>query len=230
MAPVDAQPQTAPDVLENLLVLDREDITQFDEVASRDRDLTLGVGLLRRPEVRVVGDRRVTTHAVVVLNPTLGGQTVVVPPHGVEHGLAVHPLKTRDRVGVCVGEHVTDVQRSRDRGRWRVDGEDTFALDGAVEVVDAGLIPYVDPLRLDTVQRRLVGHAEGMRAVGHGSNVSALRSLLAPCSSAPPEGDMGGSEHCVGGPPMTGCVTKTVHGPRPRTIAGTKETVNDSHG
>ncbi|SIO88912.1 hypothetical protein BQ8420_20245 [Nocardiopsis sp. JB363] len=47
-------------------------------------------------------------------------------------------------------------------------------------MVDAGLIPYVHPLRLDTVQRRLVGHAEGMRAVGHGGNGNAPESLFAP--------------------------------------------------
>src|SRR5690606_3555401 len=138
-----------------------EPLAQLDEVPPGDGDLALGVGLGGRGEVRVVGDRRVAADAVVVLHPALGGQAVVVPAHRVEHGLAAHPLVAGDQVGVGVGEGVADVQRPRDRRRGGVDGVDLVAGLGAVETVDAGLVPYVDPFRLDAVERRLFGNAEG---------------------------------------------------------------------
>ena len=38
--------------------------------------------------------------AEVVLHPSLGRQTVVVPPHRIEHRLAAHAVKTRDQIGM----------------------------------------------------------------------------------------------------------------------------------
>src|SRR5690606_38443382 len=94
-----------------------------------------------------------------------------------------HPLVAGDQVGVGVGEGVADVQRPRDRRRGGVDGVDLVAGLGAVETVDAGLVPYVDPFRLDAVERRLFGNAEGTRAVGHRGNGIGTGPLLAPAFS-----------------------------------------------
>ena len=96
---------------------------QLDEVLPGDRHLLLA-RLRRRLERRVVRQRRVAAHPVVVLDPPLGRQAVVVPPHRVEDLAAAHALVARDGVGVRVGEHVPDVQRAAHRGRRGVDRVD----------------------------------------------------------------------------------------------------------
>ena len=90
----------------------------------REIETFCSAGLLGRLEVGVVGQRRVAAHAEVVLHAALGGQAVVVPPHGVEDLLARHALVARDQVRVGVAEDVADVQRARDRRRGGVDGVD----------------------------------------------------------------------------------------------------------
>src|SRR5207253_3361774 len=106
------------------------------------------------------GQRRVAAHAEVVLHPPLGGQAVVVPPHRVEDLLAPHPAETRDQVRVGVGEDVSDVERSADRGRRGVDRIYRAARD-AVEAVDAVALPALGPARLDPLEGRLGGWATG---------------------------------------------------------------------
>ncbi len=135
LRPVDREAEGAPEVLEDLLVLLDELLAQLDEVGPADRHLLLRVGLLRRREVVVVGERRVAPDAVVVLHPALGGQAVVVPAHRVEDRLSGHPLVAGDQVGVGVGEHVTDVQVAAHRGGRGVDRVHVLARLGAVEGV-----------------------------------------------------------------------------------------------
>ena len=102
-------------------------------------------GVVRRLEVGVVGQRRVAADAEVVLDPPLGGQPVVVPPHRVEDLEAPHALVAGDRIGVGVGEHVADVQRPADRRRRGVDGVDLVAGRGPVEAVGARRPPSALP-------------------------------------------------------------------------------------
>lgn len=163
--PVHRQAQAAPQLLERLLVLDGEPLAQLDEVAARDRHLPLGVGPVRRLEPRVVGDGGVAAHAEVVLHPALGGQAVVVPAHRVEDLAAAHPLETGDRVGVGVGEDVTDVQGTGDgrrRGVYRVD-----LLAGArpVEAVGALGLPAGYTYGFQPVESRLLGHGRMARSL-----------------------------------------------------------------
>ena len=131
--------------LEDLLVLLDELLAQLDEVGPADRDLPLGVRLLRRREVRVVGQRRVAADAVVVLDPALGRQAVVVPAHRVEDRLAAHPLVAGDQVGVGVGEDVPDVQAAAHGRRRGVDRVDVLARLGAVEGVGVVGLPALAP-------------------------------------------------------------------------------------
>ena len=152
--PVDRQPQGLPELLEGLLVFRRQPRTELDEVRARHRHRRLG-RLRRRLERRIVGQRRVAPHAVVVLHAALGRQTVVVPSHRIEDGLAAHALKVRDQVGMRVREAVADVQRSADRRRWRVDREDLSARSGAVEPVDTGLFPARHPFGFKPLEGRL---------------------------------------------------------------------------
>ena len=108
----------------------------------------------RRHEVGVVGEARVAADPEVVLHPALGGQPVVVPPHGVEDGRAPHALEAGHGVGVGVGEDVADVERARHRGRRGVDGEDLVAGGGPVEGVDALVLPAGRPGRLEALEAR----------------------------------------------------------------------------
>ena len=147
LGPVDRQPQPAPQRLVGLLGLAGPALAELDEVAPRDRHLLLGVRLLRRAEVRVVGQRGVHAHAEVDLHPALGRQAVVVPAHRVEDLAAAHPLEPRDDVGVRVREDVADVQGAADGRRRGVDREDLLAGLGPVEEVGALLLPYLGPAR-----------------------------------------------------------------------------------
>ena len=130
--PVDRQTQVAPQVLERLLVFLRQPQAELDEIRARDRNRLLR-RLWRRLKIRVVRQRRIAAHAVVVLHAALGRQPVVVPSHRIEHLAAAHPLKARDDVSVGVRKHVADVQRSADGRRRRVDRKDLVAWLGAIE-------------------------------------------------------------------------------------------------
>ena len=187
VAPVDREAELAPDLLEDLLVLHHELLAQLDEVGPADRDLTLRVRLLRWGEVRLVGQRRVAADAEVVLHAPLGRQPVVVPAHGVEDGLAAHPLEPRDEVGVGVGEDVPDVQRAAHRRRRRVDRVDVLARLGAVEGVGLIGLPALTPRLLEALESRLVGYDDGaggrrrlhclvLPGLGHGRNPRCERS------------------------------------------------------
>ena len=159
--PVVAVADAAEEGLEGLLVLDGQLVAQLDEVLPRDGQLVGRLGALRvtaerRLERRVVGQRGVAAHAVVVLHPLLGGKAVVVPADRVEDVEARHPLVARHAVGVRVAEHVAHVQRAGCRGRRGVDREDRLARPGerglAVEGVGVLLLPYRGPLVLEAVE------------------------------------------------------------------------------
>ncbi len=124
VVPVDGQPDLAEERLERHLVLGGEALAELDEVLPPDRHLPLGVGLLRRGEVGVVGDRRVAADAEEVLHPALGGQAVVVPADRVEDRLAPHPLVAGDQVLLRVGADAPEVQRAGGGRRRRVDRVD----------------------------------------------------------------------------------------------------------
>ena len=183
LLPVHRQAEGAPQRLEDLLVGLDELLAELDEVGPADRDLPLGVRLLRRREVGVVRQRRVAAHAVVVLHPALGRQAVVVPAHRVEHRLAVHPLVAGDQVGVRVGEHVADVQAAADGRRGSVDRVDVLPRLGAVEAVGVVGLPALRPGGLETLEGRLVryddvagrrrrGQVGAFRCLGHAVNAS----------------------------------------------------------
>ena len=156
VGPVHRQADPPPQLLERPLVLGGQLLAQLDEVAPADRLLLLA-RRGRRRERRVVRQRRVAPHAVVVLHPPLRGQAVVVPAHRVEDVLAAHALVAGDDVGVRVAEHVPDVQRPARRGRRGVDRVGLRARrgqrGGTVEGVRVGVGPAGDPLLLETVQR-----------------------------------------------------------------------------
>src|SRR5579859_5311048 len=132
--PVHRQAQPPPHLLERLFVQVGEPLAEFDEVSPGDGHLLTAVAG-RRGELRIVGQRRLAPHVVVVLHPALGRQPVVVPPDRVEHRLAAHPLIPRDDVGVAERADVPDVQSPADGQRGCVDRVDLAARRGAVKLV-----------------------------------------------------------------------------------------------
>ena len=108
-------------------------------------------------EIRVVLEGGIDAHPVVVLNPALRWQSVVVPAHGVEDVIAPHPLETGDDIGVGVREDMTHVQVAGHRGRRGVDGIDGLAVAGVAEAVDLGLLPVLAPLLLQAIHAHPVG-------------------------------------------------------------------------
>ena len=126
--------------------------------------LFLSSGFSGGSKLGVVGERGVTAHPVVVLDPALGGHPVVVPAHGVEDVLAPHPPVASDDVALGVAKDVADVQLTRDGGRRGVDAKDTLARGAAIKAVDALLVPAGGPGRFEAVNRGLFGHGVGRRA------------------------------------------------------------------
>ena len=160
--PVDREPERLPEVLERLLVFAREPVAELDEVRPRHRDRLL-VRFLGRHERRVVRQRRIAAHAVVVLHAALGRQAVVVPSHRVEDRLAAHPVKARHDVGVREREDVADMERPAHRRRGRVDGEDFVARPRTIEPEDGGLFPARHPLDFESFERRFLRQPQAGR-------------------------------------------------------------------
>ena len=189
LRPVDGQTQLAPQGLKQLLILSSQTLAQLDEVLAGNRHLILGVNLLaisafkRRLEVRVVRQRHVHAHAIVVLHAALGRQAVVIPTHRVEHVVAAHALVARNHIGVRVREHVTHVQRTGDGGRRGVDGVDGLAVAGVAEFVGAVFIPDGAPLVLKSVHADLVGQ-RGEVGVDDGFAFSHKAKVYARCMTS----------------------------------------------
>ena len=104
-------------------------MTQLDEVGSAHRDEipTFLRWRGRWLKVGVVRERRIAAHPEEVLDATLGRYAVIVPPHGIEDVLTLHPLVPGDAVGVGVGKDVPDVEASRRGGGRCVDSEHLVA-------------------------------------------------------------------------------------------------------
>ena len=153
--PVDREAKPLNEFSENCFVGVGDLAAEFDEIGAAHRDgavVLRHVAIEGRLEVGVVRQRRIAADARDVLHATLGSQPVVVPPNGVEDGLALHALVASDGVGVGVAEDVADVQAAADRG-WRcVDAEYALAGHRAVEAVDGVGLPPLHPAGLDTVE------------------------------------------------------------------------------
>ena len=171
--PVHGQAERLEQVLKDLLVLDGEFLAQFDEVPARDDvEIALVLGGLRRgPVAGVVRGGRVAAHTVVVLHAALGGQAVVVPAHRVEHILAGHSLVAGQDVGLGVGEHVADVQRTRRRGRGSVDRVHLLPRGVRVELIGPFVKPAPGERVFQPLQGGLVRNVDG----GGGGRVCTLR-------------------------------------------------------
>ena len=177
--PVDRQTEISPQMLERFFVFLRQPLAELDEIGPRDREGLFG-GLRRRLKGRIVGQRWIAAHAVIVLNPSLSGKAVVVPPHRVEHFSATHPLESRNDVGMRVREDMTDMQRSADGRRRRVDRIDVIARFGAVEAERAVCVPPRLPFRLEPLERRLFRNARriAVSSIAHNGTASLFLSGL----------------------------------------------------
>ncbi len=238
VVPVHRQAQGAEDLLEGLLVHRGQLLAQLDEVAAGDRDLVRGLGglvraaLHRGREVRVVGERGIAAHPVVVLGAALGGQAIVVPAQRVEAVLAAHALVAHDHVGLRVAEDVADVQRARGRGRRGVDAEHLVTGGVLVEGVELLLAPYAVPLLLEALEGGAIGdRGLGVRArcgVGHGGHCSrsappcnagvSTVSALAPTALARRHARPIASG--AAGSPLCGAATTGDGGTRARRVEG----------
>ena len=213
-APVDRQPDAAPQVLEGLLVLRGQLVAQGDEVGPAHADV-LAPRLLGRAEVGVVGERGVARHAVVGLHPAFGRQPVVVPSHGVEELPTAHAAVAGDGVGLDVAEDRPHVERARHGGRGRVDGEDLVPGGRGVEAVGARLVPGGGPALLEPVEDRLVGHPGRTGRAGRGGGHDRV-TVPGCCTCTTPRPEACGRLSCAprgrrrctsAAPPSTTCRT-----------------------
>jgi hypothetical protein len=130
LRPVDAEAEAAEERLEGPLVLSRHAMTERDERRARHdrRRLLLSLFVRRDGHTRgelasFEGQVGFAANVEEVLDAPLGGQTVVIPAHRIEHVHTEHAALPDDDVRMRVAEDVSHVERARDRGRRRVDDE-----------------------------------------------------------------------------------------------------------
>ncbi len=182
LRPIHRERGATKQVLEYLLVISGQALTQIDEVASGQRQRVLASRRLEgiRVERWIGGDARIATNAEVVLDATLRGEPVVVPADRVEDLPALHPLEPCDEIGVRVGHHVADVKRAADRGWRRIDRVDLPAVLRAVEPIRAAPIPPLRPLRLEAIQRWLLGNLQVRERLHSGSEIAHAAECIDP--------------------------------------------------
>ena len=115
----------------------------------------------------------------VVLHATLGRQSVVVPPHRIEHFLAAHALIARHDVGVRVGEDVADMKRSAHRGRRRVDRVDLRSRARAIESIGTFALPARGKSVFQPLEGWLIWNSHGLllwKAEGRRQKAEANRA------------------------------------------------------
>ncbi len=107
--PIDRQPELLPKFLESLLVDLRELPAKFDEVRPADY-LGRFLRITSRFEVWQVREVGIAANVEKVLHPPFGGQTVVIPPHGVEDIHSSHAALAHDQILMGVAKYVPDVE------------------------------------------------------------------------------------------------------------------------
>ena len=112
-------------------------MAELDEIAAGDYELLVFVeaeffAAFADVEVRDVGDVWFGSDAEVVLDAALGGESVVVPAHGIDDVPSSHSSVACDDVLVGVGEDVAGMERAAGSRRGRVDDEALFAGGGFV--------------------------------------------------------------------------------------------------
>ena len=175
LSPIDRQSQRTPQSLKKLLVGFGQFFAKFDEIPARTRNLVFSLNLLsvcpfkRRLEIRIILKRRIDAHAVIILNASLRGQTVVVPPHRIENVKPAHSLVTGDNVRVRIRKNMPHVKVSGHSRRRRINRIHVFALDTVPETVGFVFVPPLGPLVFQAL------HADFVR---QGSKVRTYISVI----------------------------------------------------
>lgn len=108
----------------------------------------------------------------VILDSSLGRQSVVIPPHRIEYIKSSHALVSDDYVCVRVAKNVTDMQRTGDGWRGGINRKGLFAWTAGVVAVDRVSFPLCVPSSfrfgsvevfghfrwIDGPERRIVAH------------------------------------------------------------------------
>ena len=105
-----------------------------------------------RVKIRLIGDMGIAPYAKVILHPPFGGQTIVIPTHGIKNCFTSHALVTRNGVGVGVREDMTHVQRTAHCGWGSINGVDPFAGRSAVKGIGAFVLPDLSQCRLNAIE------------------------------------------------------------------------------
>ena len=171
--PVNAQSKALPHGLEHGFVFHSQGLAQLDERLSAHGQLLFAGLVIQRLAVyqpghgggAFIGNVRLAAHAKHVLHPPLGGQSVVVPTHGIKDVFAPQALITHDHVLVGVAEHVAHVQFAADGGRGAVHHKGVLAAPGGVVMVQTLGLPGLGPVLFQfggvQVFRRLTLHVHG---------------------------------------------------------------------
>ena len=145
---IDRQPELLPKFLESLLVDLRELPAKFDEIGSADylgRLLRITSGF----EVWQVREVGVAANVEEVLHSPFRGQTVVIPPHGVEDIHSSHAALAHDQILMGVAKYVSDVEGAA-YGRWRrVHNESFVASARRIPAIYPHFLPSSTPFALD---------------------------------------------------------------------------------
>src|SRR4029453_1465091 len=158
--PIERQPELLPQLLESLLVHFCELPAEFDEVWPADHYGRF-LRVTSRFEVWQVREGGIPANVEEVLPPPFGGQTVVIPPHGIEDIHSSHAALAHDQILMGVAEHVSDVEGAAYGRRRRVHNESLVASARRIPAINTHVLPSSALFALD-----FFGHVL-FRQLGH---------------------------------------------------------------
>ena len=152
--PIDRQPELLPKFLKALLVHFRKVPAELDKIGPADH-LGRFLRITSRFEVWQVRKVRVAANVEEVLHTSFGGQTVVIPPHGIEDIHSSHAALAHDQILMGVAENVADVEGAAYSWGRRVHNESFVASTHWIPAINTHFLPSSPPFALDFFGRIL---------------------------------------------------------------------------
>src|SRR5262245_35331310 len=100
-----------------------------------------------------------------VLPPPLGGETVVVPPHGIEDIFSSHATLPRDEILMRITKYVADVEEATYRQKREIHNESFVPTARRIPAINTHFLPTSAPFVLNFLGHvlfRQFDHANGL--------------------------------------------------------------------
>ncbi|CQB85757.1 Uncharacterised protein [Chlamydia trachomatis] len=162
LRPINRKTKPTPQSFKKLLILRSQALTKLNKVLSAYRNLILSFNLLafsafkRRLKIRVILQRSIHSHTVIVLHAAFCWQAVIIPTHWVENVKTLHTLISRNNIRMRVRKYVTNVQVATNGWRWSIDRIHGLTIARIMECVSLSFVPITTPLVFKTINANFV--------------------------------------------------------------------------